>query len=599
MRLLSLLSIYLILLLPALSAELEVTARFNPPRIAMGDPAQYIIEITETGSGQLNVESINSLNIPRPEGLTLRNLRNSSSQQTRIINGSVERSLTLSLIIDASASSVGRYTIPPYTIDYKGQRLQVPSTTLEVVERSADAGPSREEQIFLQSTLPDTLYLGQTIDFDLKLYMIEDVRLSGLNAFDRSADGFTLSELSNNPRESVERVEGRRYRVLTWPFKLTPIRTGEQALSFQLGLTARLPEQNSRSRDPFGRSPFGGSLFEDLFGRTERLNVFTEPRSIQVLPLPKASQPESFSGAIGDFAMEVGADTDQATQGEPIMLSVVLKGRGNFDRANGPNFPMSTDWRHYDPERKFEPSDTLGLSGSQRFDYVFIPQRSGQLKLPETRFSYFDPEKKEYVELVAPPMPIEVSPAAHQPAPRTTASIPESPAGELQLSKSLSSEEALLTLDYRPKPPRTIGYAILRHPGFVSLNMLAALLLLGGIVALERSKRQRLDPTYPVRRAARQGLKESRTAYLQALQENDAEAFYQHGQRAIRQACAVKTGRTMASADNTEIAAELSGQAVQDCRDFFEAANAQRFGGNTPLSRPEARQKLENILNAL
>lgn len=600
MRLLSLLSIYLILLLPALSAELEVAARFNPPRVAMGDPAQYIIEITESGSGQLNIEPIDSLNIPRPEGLTLRNLRNSNSQQTRIINGSVERSLTQNLIIDAAPSQVGRFTIPPYAIDYKGERLQVPAATLEVAERSADAGPSREEQLFLQAELPETLYLGQTIAFDLKLYVLEDVRLTGLNAFDRNADGFTLSELPDNPRESVERVAGRRYRVFSWPLKLTPIRTGEQAISFQFGLTARLPEQNRSNRDPFGRSPFGGSLFEDFFGRTERLNVFTEEGlSIQVLPLPEAGQPESFSGAIGDFAIEVGADTDQATQGEPIMLSLTLKGKGNFERINGPRFPESEDWRHYEPESKFEPGDDFGLDGSQRFDYVFIPRRPGQLKLPETRFSYFDPEKKEYVELSAPPIPIEVAPAANQPAPGPSVAIPKSPDGELQLSKSLSSEEALLTLDYRPKPARTVGYAILRHPGFISLNLLAGLLLLGSVVALERNKRQRLDPTYRLRSAAKQALEASKAAYLQALQQDDAEAFYKHGQLAIRQACTIRTGRSMQSADSAEIAAELSDQAAEDCRAFFEAADARRFGGRCPLPLPEARLKLENILKAL
>lgn len=599
MRLLSLLSIILISLQSAL-ADVEVTARFDPPRIAMGDQSQYIVEVSETDSqAKPQVERITSLPIPKSGGLNLSNGRTSSSQQTRITNGAAVYSVTQSLIIDASPPAVGSYSIPAYAFEYKGQRLKVPAATLEVVERSADAGPNRDELIFLQADLPDTLYVGQTMALELKLYLAENVQLTGLNSFDRSADGFTISELPEDFSESVEMLKGRRYRTLTWPLTLTAIQTGEQQLSFQFGLTARLPGEDE-SRDRFGRSPFGGNLFNDFFGRTERLNVYTDPLTVKVRPLPKEIQPESFSGAIGDFAMEVGADTDQANQGEPIMLSVVIKGRGNFERIDGPSFPESDDWRHYDPEKKFEPDDTLGLSGSQRFDYVFIPQRPGQMELPETRFSYFDPEEEEYVELTAPPIPVEVLPVKNKAAPSSpTAPMPASPESGRQLSKPLTSEEALLTLDYRPQEPRPVGLGMLRSPVFIGLNMLAGLFAIGGAVLLHRRKRRREDPGYPVRAAAKQTLNAAKLAYLQALQKDDAETFYKQGQLAIRHAAAIKTGHSMQSADSAQIESLLSGEAVEDCRAFFEAADAHRFGGHTRKAYSDAQQQLENILKAL
>jgi len=598
MRFISLAFLILLTLAPALRAEVQVSARFNPPRVALGDPAQYIVAITESGSGQIDVERITALQIPQPDGLNLRNLRSSNSQQTRIINGAVENSITQSLIIDAAPAQIGRYTIPAYSFDYKGERVEIPATSLEVVERSADAGPSRDELVFLQAELPETLYSGQTITFELKLYMAEDVRLSGLNSFNRNADGFTISELPNDYHESVETLAGRRYRVLSWPLTLTPIRTGGQPISFQFALTARLPGQE-RNRDPFGRSPFGGSLFEDFFGRTERLNVYTDPLTIEVKPLPTAGRPAGYSGAIGDFAMEVATDAEQARQGEPIMLSVVLKGRGNFDRINGPSFSASPDWRHYDPERKFDAGDPLSMSGSLRFDYVFIPQRSGRLQLPETRFSYFDPVAEEYIELNAPPIPVEVAAAPHSPAPAPTTAIIHEPAAPLKLSHALSPPEALLTLDYRPQPARPVGYAILRSPLFIGLNTLAGLLIAGCALALHRRQRQRADPSYPIRAAARQGLRQARQAYLQALQQNDAASFFQHGQQAIRHAAAIRSGRSMHSAHSRDIECLLSGQAAADCRAFFESANAHRFGGHNPQTCQQAQQHIENILKAL
>ncbi|PXA04916.1 hypothetical protein DDZ13_02830 [Coraliomargarita sinensis] len=599
MRLLSIFTIILATFPAALLAEIQVTARFNPPRIALGDRTQYVIEVSETSDrSQPEVERITSLPIPESNKLELRNGRTSKSQQTRIVNGAAEYSVTQSLIIDASAPGVGDFTIPAYTFEYKGQRLRVPAATLKVLERSADAGPSRDELIFLKADLPEKLYVGQMVALDLKLYVGEEAQLRGLNSFDRSADGFTISELPEDYREGVEMVKGRRYRTLTWPLTLTPIQTGEQALSFQFALTARLPGQNN-NRDRFGRSPLGSSLFDDFFGRSERINVYTDALSIDVLPLPEEGQPESFSGAIGDIAMEVGTDSDTTAQGEPIMLSVVLKGSGNFERITGPSFADSDDWKHYDPETQFEPADSLGLTGSQRFDYVFVPQRPGKLSIPETRFSYFDPEQEEYVELTAPPIPVEVSPAKNNFSPTPPPPTRGTPEPDLQLSKALSSEEALLTLDYRPKEPRPVGYGILRSPVFIGLNILAGLLIAAGATLLYRNRRHRQDPRYALRAEAKQALKAARQGYLEALRADDAETFYKQGELAVRHAATVKTGRSMQSAESAQIEALLSGQAAEDCRAFFETANAHRFGGNAEKAYTDAQQQIERILKAL
>ena len=85
-------------------AEISVKARFNPPRIALGDRAQYLVEVKETSStGTPSVERITSLPILESGGLELKNGRTSSSQQTNIFNGRAEYSVTQSLVIDAEA----------------------------------------------------------------------------------------------------------------------------------------------------------------------------------------------------------------------------------------------------------------------------------------------------------------------------------------------------------------------------------------------------------------------------------------------------------------------------------------------------------------
>jgi len=55
----------------------------------------------------------------------------------------------------------------------------------------------------------------------------------------------------------------------------------------------------------------------------------------------------------------------------------------------------------------------------------------------------------------------------------------------------------------------------------------------------------------------------------------------------------------MQSADSAEIETLLTGQTVEDCRAFFQAANARRFGGTTRETLDEAQRQLERILKTL
>lgn len=599
--------IALLLLAATARAEISVTAVFNPPRIAQGDTAQYIVEIKETSSqSQPNPESVNSLPIPQAGGLELRNGRTSTSQSTRIINGAAEYSVSQQLIIDAKASGVGRYAIPSYSFEYKGETLRIPDATLQVVERPADAGPTADELIFLKTDAPEQLYVGQTTEIELSLYVSDGVRLSGLNSFDRSADGFTVSELPD-AAESSDIVNGRRYRVLTWPLTITPIRTGPQNLDFEFTVTASMPRQNNRS-SPFGRRGLGGSIFDDFFGRSERFTVYTDPNQVDVRPLPTADRPDSFSGAIGDFSLQVYTDRRSTQAGEPIMLSVEVAGQGNFDRINGPTLTETPDWRSYEPEAQFEPrSGTATQRGTKRFDYVLIPQKAGELSIPPVRFAYFDPEDAAYVELSSPAIEISVSPSDRPPPPPTPApanaqNATTGPSDTVPLARQMTTEEALLTPDYRPKPSSRRLANPLSEPFFWVANGLLAILLAAGAYIVRRRRRLAEDPAYADHLAAKSDLRDASKA---AMVANDADAFYAHAQKAIRLALTCRARKNYRSAHFDELAPAMQGSGVdestiEDSRQIFHAADALRFGAQTSQSNvDDAKIKLEGILKAL
>lgn len=597
MHLRNVLLIFTLMVTAILQAEIRVHTRFEPPRVAVGSTSKYIVEIVETdNSNKPIVEPVKTLPIPSTGGLNLRNGRTSSSQSTKIINGARSYNSTQQLIIDAVAPESGSFSIPEFIFEYKGARLQAPAATLEVVARSADATPTIDELIFLTTDAPDQLYVGETTPITLKLYVSSTVQMRGLNAFERTADGFTISDLPEESNETTEMLNGRRYRVYSWPLIITPISSGQQDLNFQFTLSAQMPDQ--RNATP---SPFGQSIFDNFFGRTERFNVYTEPTQIDVRRLPAEGRPDSFSGAIGMFNMQVTADSDSTRVGEPIMLSLKVSGQGNFDRIKSPDMPATSGWRNYEPEAAFDQDSSNPRKGMKRFDYVFIPEKAGSLKLPEVKFSYFDPSIEKYVELSAPILSAKVAPS-NRPVMTTAAPLTEEDsAPAINLTKALSSEELLITLDYRPRKGRQIEKSLLSSPWFNYLNCAAFIVLTVSGIVIYRRKQLYQNADYALAHQAKQALKLT----VKEAQSNDAAVFYRSAQQAIRLAATVRTKRNLRSADLAKLEAQFKQSQVADgvieqARSLFKEADNHRFSGRThSADLQRARTQLNTILKAL
>lgn len=595
--------IFLLLLSSAgLNASINVIARFEPSRIALGNTPKYIVEITDSGADapSSSSEQIRSLPISPVAGISFRNARTSSSQETRLLNGRAEYKITQRIAVDVIPSRVGSFTIPAYALDYKGARVQVPASTLTVINRSESAQPTANELVFLALEAPDEIYVGQTVPVTLKLFVEEGLNLNGYNSFERNADGFTIN--GGPPEKSItseEVANGRRYQVFNWPLKITPIRTGKQDLSFYFELSVIVPRQRSRRS-----SPFGNSILDDFFGRTERLNVYTKPTQIEVLPLPVEGQPKSFSGAIGQFSIGVSSDNKSTRVNEPIMLSLKLSGEGNFDRIQAPELPEAEGWRSYPPESDFEADSVNEFKGTKRFDYIFIPEKSGTLKLPEVSFSFFDPAVKEYIELTSPAIEIEVAPS-NIPSIQTSAPLnsenktPTEPS--ISLTKTLKPEEVLSTLDYRPKKGRTVFTNSIVTPLFYWLNGSLLVILSTAAIIVYQRRRLLKSPHYERVHDAQKKLKTA----LSKTASADATTFFSNAQKAIRLAATIRTKSNLQAAHLPTLEAHLKQAGVAETtikqiQHLFEAAEAQQFSGHSlKVNLDESRKQLKAILKAL
>ena len=603
----------LLLCRETLCAEITVSAEFSPSQIALGDTAEYIVLIKESDSSQApEAGQITQLPISQPLGLTLSNGRTAVSRQTNITNFKAEYSTTLKLSLNAQPDQIGSYDIQSFSLQYKGKQIQIPASNLLVLERGPDAGPPAEQLITLKAELPEKLYLGQTYNIELKLYLYETVSYRDHEYFERNADGFTVSDLIE-PTASSEIMQGLRYRVITWPLTITPIQSGWQDIGFKLAAVVVLPQQaNGPSQSPFfgqNRS-FGGGILKQLFAQTERIDLATQAMQIEVIPLPKVDQPESFSGAVGNFNLQVFADKERSELGEPVTVSIKIVGEGNFSRINGPELPKSSQWRSYKPDSVMKTDGSNPLRGAKRFDYIMIPLELGQLAIPPIEFSYLDPSSASYVTLQTPAFAVEVIPSSNSAtvamsASDTDNSLPLLDTSDPDPSIELSTE---LELERQLQPGRSIGFAEFKQPVYYIANLFTLLLLSISCYQCNRRRKLRCDSIYALRQSVRRSLKQARKSAIHAAKTGNADSYYAHAQASVRCALTYKTGRNYRTAELNTIEhawqqLDKSADSLTAVRELFNRANMQRFSTQSaPTSSAElkaSQQKIDSLLKAL
>lgn len=592
-----------------LAAAIRAEASFSPPQIAQGDQSRYRIDIIESSTRSApQAEAIEGLpQLQVSNGLRLRNGRREVSRQTQIINGQASYTTTLKLSLEASSQQTGEFSVAAFELNYKGQVISVPAASLVVVERPQDAAPPRSELIQFKARLPEQLYLGQSHVAQLQLYLHESVQLQDYQAIQRNANAFTIPELAD-PVVRETMLQGHRFKLVEWPVQLTPIQAGEQTLNFHTVVQVALPENPANRRaSPFPRSAFGGSLFNRIFRETETVELETAVHRMQVRPLPTIGQPEGFSGAIGQFNIELSTDRSACQVQAPITLALKISGSGNFPRIQAPKLALSNAWRDYPPDASMEIAATDPLRGSKRFEYILRPQIVGQLSTPHSAFSYFDPESASYVELEIPGQRIDVSPGLE---------APSAPTDRVASSSSRSTENSAARYESEPfvldtspiLEPSWLRQLVASHISLYAINGLLSLLCLVGFLRMRHTQKLRTHTVYRVRFEAKKLLK-SALAYAHAAQKNnDLNTFTAAAQDAIRCAITSKNGEVLSHAELPEIMAALDRLSVDEAirlqlQQLFEWANQSRYAPQSQPLRAEPLckqyQKLKKSIRAL
>ena len=491
----------------AIAADLTFNASVDKNSVALDDILQYTLTISGNNAG----------NAPTPELPKFSNLNivsQSQSSNFSIINGqmSSSKSFTYALqpekigkahIGQASIAISGKtYTTEPIEITVtkaEGKKTQSqsqqPPGPWDNFDKFFNVHPSHlRQQQMIKDPFKTELRASQTTVYVNQQIMLTFTIYRRVNPYQNlftppDTRGFLAINLPEDKKLREATVNGIKYVAQDFRTILFPTTAG----NFSIG-----PATFVAKADPFSAAE----------------TIKTDQLKIKVVPLPKEGKPDNFSGAVGEYQMDVSLKQNKLERGQPIQLTAVIRGKGNIQSISEPLSALPKEFKKLSATGKENViKDTSGLSGSKSFDIVLIPLKEGTFTLPPFEFSYFDPVKKEYRTLKSRELNLNILPSS--------APLPQ------EYEKSLAGETAKKQVSIAI-PWDKIGTAIQNTVTSIFFWLpVGVIIVLITIFALYRKYQKRLFAN-PSRMRQKQALKVAKTRLKKAyrlLKKNELKEF--------------------------------------------------------------------------
>lgn len=344
----------------------------------------------------------------------------STSYSSQWVNGKSSSSSSQEYTLMYRADKAGTYTIPPATIETEGKKYTTSSLTIEIlppdknsqqngqsqgvrvddIDSQSASKPVNANDLFIRISMSkQKVYEQEAVVCTIKLFTKYQIS-QFMTTLQPSFDGFLIEELPLEPSlNNVEHYNGQNYMVAELKkCILFPQKSGKLTItSGNYDVTAVQYEQVR-------------SLFGIIRQPVERkLKVKSNSATVNILPLP-SPKPTSFSGAVGKFKVNTEVKSKNFKTYEAATYSYTISGSGNIKYLKAPEINFPSQFDVYDPQNDVNAKVSgQSVSGSNKFEYTFIPQYVGDYEIPASTFTYFDPASAKYVNIEVPATPISVA----------------------------------------------------------------------------------------------------------------------------------------------------------------------------------------------
>ncbi|WP_298493016.1 BatD family protein [uncultured Algibacter sp.] len=376
-------------------AQVKFDAKVSKNKLGVNERLRIDFEMNQDGD---------NFNPPDFTGFTVVGGPNQSVSNSWI-NG--KRSFKKTYTYFLSPKKRGTFTISQATINikdeiYKTTPIKVEVTAaVDIPKDPNDPNYLASENIHLVAEVSKTNpYINEAITVVYKLYVSPKIAVDNWNEIDTPRYNDFWSQNINTQGQKVQNgtYKGEDYRYLVLrKTVLYPQKTGKLNIEpLTLDLSMRVP---TNRRDIFG------SLLMTRINKT----VSAGNKTINVKALPNAGKPADFTGAVGDFSLDVSASKSELDASESLQLKVDVSGNGNLKLFKLPKISLPSSLEVYEPEHEENVRTNLGgMQGNISDRYTVVPQYKGKYPIPSISFSYFDLKTESYKRLSSDEIVINV-----------------------------------------------------------------------------------------------------------------------------------------------------------------------------------------------
>ncbi len=491
---------------------LRARATLSPSTVFLNQ--QFVLNVEVGGAGRMDGEP----SLP-DVGNFARYLGRSSSTNMQIINGVTTASVTIQYRFQAI--SEGTFEIGAVEVEAQGQVLRTLPVTLTVVAAANPGGRSGAgaqsgvgpDDLFMVAEVSQTsVYQNQPIEVSYRLFT--RVSVSAYNVVDVGEnEGFWVEDVPSPPNPQVEQrvLDGQQYTTaVVRRVVLFPVGPGTKTVE-PLSVEASVRVQRRRR-----------SIFDDVFGSQEPVVISSEPVEVEVLPLPVAGRPQSFTGLVGRLDVSASLDRSTVETNDAVTLEVTVEGEGNMQGLAAPVLDLGPDFEVFPPEVT-QSIDRSGarISGVKTYQYVLIPRSPGVRTIPPIEMSYFIPDGALYASSASQPLRLEV----------TGDAVVVAPAGRIGVE---TLREDIRFIRIGSPSLGVIGGSLVDSSGFWVVVVLPLVAMLGSLALRQHWDRLEGDLAYARGRRAGRVAKKRLARANALLPGSDARNFYAEVERALR-----------------------------------------------------------------
>ena len=393
--------VFLFLLFPLFTQALEFKSFVDKTEVGINEAFVLSFQFESEGSLPKQVSA--------PELFQLKDfyfLDESSSQQSsiQIINGQMSKTSILLKNYRLQPKAIGAFKIPALSVKTDVKTFQTQPISIKVVKNNTTApSPAPLQAPSFPFNLPDPFQQPNSL-------------FKGLQDFfpKREQEDIQLKlELSNSAVYKSERIRANWY-----------VLSSSGSVRFNL---SRIPvlkgfwkEKIKNKRPSIGTEVIGKTLYRkqlidnlwlfplksgqlvvdsysiQLMSFFRNGQIVSAPdKKITVKNLPTEGLDDTFTGAVGDFAVQYLIKEKEGEVNKPLSLKIIFKGSGHPRFINLPKISFPTTIEIYPPVQKSEFSDN-GI-GVKEFEVLIVPKKEGPLVIPSFSLSTFNPKIGQYI----------------------------------------------------------------------------------------------------------------------------------------------------------------------------------------------------------